>query len=98
MPSSVTIPDELRRKIKRLAAFFDTSQAEIIYRAIAEYEQLHIPKEDISNPELVVHLTKVSNEVHLNNPHRKKRFEKLSAPGVAIEAIAPAIWGRSIDE
>ncbi len=98
MPSSVTIPDELRRKIKQLAAFFDTSQADIIERSITEYEQLHIPKEDITTPEFIVHLNKVSNEVHRNDPDRRTRFEKLSAPGVAIEAIAPAIWGRSADE
>jgi len=98
MPSSVTIPDELRRKIKQLAAFFDTSQADIIERAIIEYEQLHVPKEDITNPEFVVHLTKVSNEIHRNDPDRRTRFEKLTAPGIAIEAIAPAIWGRSVDE
>jgi hypothetical protein len=98
MPSSVTIPDELRRKIKQLAAFFDTSQADIIERAITEYEQLHVPKEDITNPEIIVHLTKVSNEVHRNDPDRRTRFEKLNAPGIAIEAIAPAIWGRSVDE
>ena len=71
VPSSVTIPDDLRRKIKQLAAFFDTSQADIIKRAITEYEQLHVPKEDITDPELVVHLTKVSNEVHRNDPDRR---------------------------
>ena len=98
VPSSVTIPNDLRRKIKQLAAFFDTSQADIIKRAITEYEQLHAPKEDITNPEFVVHLTKVSNDVHHNDPDRRTRFEKLSAPGVAIEAITPAIWGRSVDE
>ena len=98
MPSSVTIPDELRRKIKQLAAFFDTSQAEIIERAITEFEQLHLPKEDITNPELIVYLTKISNDVHTQDPERKRRFEKLTAPGVPIEAIAPAIWGRSVDE
>ncbi len=98
VPSSVTIPDDLRRKIKQLAAFFDTSQADIIMRAISEYEQLHVPKEDITDPELIVHLTKVSNEVHRNDSDRRTRFEKLSAPGVAIEAITPAIWGRSVDD
>lgn len=98
MPSSVTIPDELRRKIKQLAAFFDTSQAEIIERAITEFEQLHLPKEDITNPELIVYLTKISTDAHTKDPARKRRFEKLTAPSVPIEAIAPAIWGRSIDE
>jgi len=98
MPSSVTIPDELRRKIKQLAAFFDTSQAEIIERAITDFEQLHLPKEDITNPELIVYLTTISNDVHTQYPERKRRFEKLTAPGVPIEAIGPAIWGRSVDE
>lgn len=98
MPSSVTIPDELRRKIKQLAAFFDTSQAEIIERAITEYERLHIPKDDINDPELIVYLTKISNDVHSKDPSRKKRFEKLNAPGVPIESITPAIWGRFVDE
>lgn len=30
--------------------------------------------------------------------HRKKRFEKLSGPGIQITEVAPVIWGRSIDE
>jgi predicted transcriptional regulator len=98
MPSSVTVPDELRRRIKQLAAFFDTSQAEVIERAIAEYEQFHMPKEDITKPELVAYLARISKEVHSKDPARKRRFEKLSGPGVTIEAVSPALWGRSPDE
>ena len=98
MPSSVIIPDELRRKLKQLAAFFDTSQIEIIERAIAEYERLYLPKEDITDPELIVYLTKISKQVHSKDPDRKRRFEKLNAPGVPLETITPAIWGRTVDE
>jgi len=95
MPSSVTIPEELRRKIKQLAAFFNISQAEIIERAIIEYERLYLPKDDITDLELIVYLTKISNDVHSKDPERKKRFDKLNAPGVPIESITPAIWGRT---
>ncbi|MHA1167903.1 MAG: hypothetical protein ACTSRU_08790 [Candidatus Hodarchaeales archaeon] len=98
MPSSVTIPEELRRKIKKLAAYFDSSQAEIIDKAITEFEHRHIPKEDFKNPEIIVHLNKISKEVHSKDPDRKRRFKKLNTPGVAIEAMTPATWGRSVDD
>lgn len=98
MPTSVTIPDELRRKIKKLAAIFDTSQAEIIKIAISEYEQKFVLKEDFSNPKLIDYLNKISKEVFEQNPDRKIRFQKLTAPGISIDSISPAKWGRSVDE
>ncbi len=37
--TSVTISDDLRRKLKRLAAKYDTTQAEIIARALEIFEK-----------------------------------------------------------
>lgn len=98
MTSSVTIPDELRRKIKQLAAFYDTSQADILERAIMEFEERHQLTDDIHDPELKAILLKISKQIHTQDPERKKRFEKLSGPGIQITEVTPAIWGRSIDE
>lgn len=39
MPSSVTVDDELRKKLKKLAAELDTTQGEIIGRAVSLFEK-----------------------------------------------------------
>ena len=98
MPSSVTISESLRRRIKRLAAIYDTSQADIINTAISEFEKCHRPYLTINDPELTIFLAKVSEKVHLRDPERKKRYLKLSGPGIQVDDVVPASWGRSVDK
>ncbi|MHC1592312.1 MAG: hypothetical protein ACXQS8_09510 [Candidatus Helarchaeales archaeon] len=98
MHSSITIPDELRKKIKRLAALFNTSQVEIIQRAMQLFEEMYLIQNDMKDPRLITILSSISKEVHSKNPNRGRRSKKLSGSGPRIDSLTPAFWGRVVDE
>jgi hypothetical protein len=47
--TTVAIDNDLRKMIKKLAAWLDISQGEVIRRAIAEYEKIIINKDTYPN-------------------------------------------------
>jgi hypothetical protein len=51
--TTVTISDDLRRKLKLLAARYDTSQAEIIRRAIETFENQGAHNSRVDGPDFV---------------------------------------------
>ena len=98
MPSSITISDHLRKKIKKIAALLDTSQADIISKAIDEYERKYIPLETFTDPNVIILLNKATDEIQSKFPKRKKRAERLSRSKDILNSISPAIWGKEVNE
>ncbi|MFQ6126017.1 MAG: hypothetical protein ACE5R6_15630 [Candidatus Heimdallarchaeota archaeon] len=87
MVSSVAIDDDLRRKLKLLAAKYDTTQAEIIKRAIELFEaRKSIPEHHISS-RVREELERASVIVFRTNPRRKRIAEALNKPGIDIDEL-----------
>ena len=98
MPTSITISDQLRKKIKKMAALLDTSQAEIIARAIDEYEKKFTPSEVFTDPEVIIKMKNSSEKIYLKYPERKKRSQRLMQSHDILDSIAPAIWGKDVND
>jgi len=87
MVSSVAIDDDLRRKLKLLAAKYDTTQAEIIRRAIKLFAAREsIPEHRISF-RVREELERASAIVFRTNPRRKRIVEALNKPGIDIDEL-----------
>ena len=98
MPTSITISEQLRKKIKKIASLLDTSQADIISKAIDEYEREYIPLETFTDPNVIILLNKATDEVQTKFPKRKKRAERLSKSKDILDSISPAIWGKEVNK
>ncbi len=98
MPTSITIPDQLRKKIKKMAALLDTSQAEIISRAIDEYEMKYLPKETFTDPKVILLLNEASERIYANYPERRERSQRLLKSADIMDSVAPAVWGIDLNE
>ncbi|MHA1971730.1 MAG: hypothetical protein ACTSW1_01985 [Candidatus Hodarchaeales archaeon] len=85
MVSSVAIDDEIRRRLKLLAAKYDTTQAEIIKRALEAFEALEIQKQARVSLRVEKMLEKATLEVLKDYPRRRKIIEALSKPGPSID-------------
>jgi uncharacterized protein YcaQ len=68
--TTVTISDELRKRLKRLAAKYDTNQAEIIERALEIFEKLE-SGQDI--------LPRTKSELERESPVDKTRMQQIRA-------------------
>jgi len=87
MVSSVAIADDLRRRLKILAAKYDTTQAEIIKKAIALLEaKTSAPQKNIT-PKVLEVLDRASERVVNNNSRRKRIYEALGKPGIDIDDL-----------
>lgn len=98
MPTSITIPDQLRKKIKKMAALLDTSQAEIISRAIDEYEMKYLPKKTFTDAKVITLVTESSERIYAKYPKRKERAKKLLKTADLMDSISPAVWGIDIND
>ena len=93
MPSSVTVDDELRKKLKKLAAELDTTQGEIISRAVSLYEKeigatLYSP-----NPkarEIIQKAVEKRKQLQWRRLIRKS----LESPGPSIDDMRISNWGE----
>ncbi len=95
MTTSITVDDELRKKVKRLAAELDTTQGEIIRQAIEEFE-VKFRKTETRN-EIAVETMQKASEKRKNIPWRKEIKEKLCKPGIDIDELRITNWGN-LDE
>lgn len=85
--SSVAIDDDLRRRLKLLAAKFDTTQAEIIKMAIKLFEEQEtIPDHQISS-KVRKELEEASVIVFRTNSRRKRIAEALQQHGIDIDDL-----------
>ena len=96
--SSVSIPSELRKRIKRLAAERDTSQAQIIEVAINLYENKE--KDDYFgwNQDELELLTKIELELFNLDPSREERVKKLTRAKIDIEHAIISDWDSGLIE
>ena len=84
MNSSVTISNELRKKIKMLAAKLDSTQGEIVEQAIELFEENIQEMSSYKDNNAREFMKKATT----NNPNlqwRKEIREKLKAPGADLE-------------
>jgi len=96
MPSSVTVDDALRRKIKKLAAELDTTQGEIVSRAIELFEKTLSAESYSPDPEarrLISEAAKRRQDI----PWRKKVREALRKPGPHIEDLRISRWSEVVE-
>ncbi|OLS22340.1 MAG: hypothetical protein HeimC3_31390 [Candidatus Heimdallarchaeota archaeon LC_3] len=96
MPSSITVNDKLRRKIKKIAAELDTTQGEVVAKAIDQFEINFFVKNYIPIPE-ARKLIRDSYLKRKNIKWRKTIRNALSKPGPTIDEMRISSWGI-IDE
>jgi hypothetical protein len=93
MPSSVTVDENLRKKIKKLAAELDTTQGDIISRAIGLFEKEIGLKGYAPNPKAREIIQKAVNK-RKNLQWRIKIRQALRSPGPLIEDMRISNWGE----
>ncbi len=87
MVSSVAIDDQLRQKLKILAAKYDTTQAEIIKRALALLETSEDNNVYTTSELVIKELENASITVYSQDPRRKEIDRKLKQPGIDIDDL-----------
>lgn len=87
MSSSVAIDDELRRKLKILAAKYDTTQAEIIKKALELFEGQEMNRQKNISPKVEKMLKEANTSVLSQNTRRKKIITALNKPGIDIDEL-----------
>ncbi len=93
MPSSVTVDDELRRKLKKLAAELDTTQGEIISQAVKLYEKELGKRQYTVIPEARKAIkTAVNSRITLQ--WRREIRNALQKPGPQIEDLRISTWSE----
>jgi len=89
----VTVDDELRKKIKKLAAELDTTQGDIISRAVGLFEKEIGVKLYSPNPKAREIIQRAVNK-RKNLQWRKAIRNALKAPGPLIEDMRISNWGE----
>ncbi len=97
--TSVTISEKLRKRLKKLAAEYDTTQGEIIERALDMMEGKKPNTKDISKKDNEIEniLHKSSQEVRQKDPRLKRIHEILEADGISIDDIISYTWDTNED-
>ncbi|MHA1236344.1 MAG: ribbon-helix-helix protein, CopG family [Candidatus Hodarchaeales archaeon] len=93
MPSSVTVDDELRKKLKKLAAELDTTQGDIISQAVSLYEKeigLKLYAPDPKARKVIQRAAKQQKDIQWRKLIRKA----LLSPGPQIEEMRISNWGE----
>ncbi len=97
MVSSVTIDDELRRKIKKIAAILDTTQGEVVARAITLFEQQMGNESYAPHPEARNYIQKAAL-LRQDISWRIKIRNALKKPGPDIDDIRISLWGDLVED
>ena len=95
MPTSVTIDENLRKKIIKLADELDLSQEDILKQAVEMFEE-QLAREE-SRDETARALMKQAAEKRKCIEWRKKIRAHLSKPGIDIDDVRIAKWSE-VDE
>lgn len=98
MVTTVTVDDETRRRLKRLAAALDETQGDIVRRAIALYEsrmrshsvQRKVPRR------IAKELEKASATIRKNDPKWARISKMIEDAQVPMDDFSPAKWGKEI--
>ena len=102
--TTVAIDSELRKVIKKLAAWLDISQGEVIKRAIAEYEKNVIDRNtyQISNEENIKNeiediLQSATNSVWKDDKKTREIQEKLKKGTITIDDVIINNWESGLN-
>ena len=91
MNSSITVDNNLRKKIKKLAAELDTTQGDIVAQAILEFEA-KLGKNIEKHNSIARNIIKLAISDNPNLKWRKKIREKFIQPGIDIENFEIRSW------
>lgn len=98
--TSVTISEKLRKRLKQLAAKYDTTQGKIIEMALdlienkKRIDEINMGKEN----EIEKILKKVSQEVREKDPKLNTRRKLLEKKGISIDDIVGYTWGFNLED
>jgi len=93
--TTITVDDEVRRRLKRLSALLDMSQGEIVKLSVELLEKLVLPPEErVLLPRKVIKLLdELSRRVRDSDPEWARRSRVIDE---ALSGPEEAIWGREL--
>ncbi len=96
MTTTVTVDDDVRRKLKKLAAVLDVTQGEVIERALRLYEDQVLHRESRSKTarKVLDALTEASSKVRRSDPEWARVSRTIENAARSIEEFAGARWGK----
>lgn len=98
MTTTVTVDDEIRRKLKRLAAMLDATQGEVIERALELYEDKvvgHRAERKVSRRVLQA-MTDASAKIRQSDPEWARISRRIEASAILLEESISEVWGREL--
>ena len=98
MTTSVTVHDDIRRKLKRLAAMLDITQAEVIERALILYEdQVSSQRSQRKASKRILEALKdASSKIRRSDPEWRRISRTIDAGAASLEKIIAASWGKEL--
>ena len=96
--TTVTVDEETRRRLKRLAAVLDETQGSVVRKALAWYEsRLKAQGVERKVPRRVEEeLEKASAAIRKKDPKWAMISDIVEQSTTPIEELSPATWGREI--
>ncbi|MHA1519875.1 MAG: hypothetical protein ACTSVZ_12920 [Promethearchaeota archaeon] len=91
MNSSITVDNDLRKKIKKLAAELDTTQGDIVAQAIQKFEDTLRNSNETHNT-IARDIIKSATSDNPKLKWRKHIREKCLQPGIDIEELEIRTW------
>lgn len=98
MTTTVTVDDDTRKKLKRLAAVLDATQGEVIERALRLYEDQVLGRRSrrkISR-RVVKALTEASLKIRRSDLEWARISKTIDSAAVSVEEFVAASWGKEL--
>ncbi|MCS4540807.1 MAG: hypothetical protein HY929_00560 [Euryarchaeota archaeon] len=94
MVTTVTVNNEMRKKLKKLAAMLDTTQGEVIKKAIELFEKQALQERKLKYPSKVDKiLNEASAKIRASDPKWAKISKIIESSTVPIETVIATSWG-----
>lgn len=98
LTTTVTVDDEIRRKLKKLAAALDATQGEVIANALSLYEEQVLgqrPRRKIPN-EVLEAMKRASSRIRQSDPEWARISQRIEGATISIEESISVAWGREL--
>jgi len=98
LTTTVTVDDDIRKKLKRLAAVLDATQGEVIERALRLYEEQVMRQRSqrkISRSVLEA-LKEASLRIRRSDPKWARTSRTIETSSVSLEEFIAASWGKEL--
>jgi len=98
LTTTVTVDDEIRRKLKRLAAMLDATQGDVIERALSLYEDQVLGRRSqrkIPNRVLEA-MNEASSKIRQSDPEWARISRRIEGATIPVEVSISATWGREL--